>query len=64
MVSLVLKEINGVRNYFRARSDNNPAHDTTLSKSFADSLMAMINVIKSLGPADATQLMKALNDDP
>ena len=63
--SLALKDIACVRNYFRAREDNNMrGHDSALQKSFVDALVGMITCIKCLGNAGATQLIEALKDNP
>ena len=59
-----MKEIAGVRSFFRARGDAEPSHLIPLQKSFADTLVVMLNSIKSFGPTEGTQLMESLKDAP
>ena len=53
MVAAALKEIAGVRSFFRARGEVTSANDPSLQKSFGDALIAMINGMK-MGPSEAT----------
>ena len=65
MASSLVKEISGVRAFFQARSAmSSKDEDSTLQKSFADTLITMINNVKSLGPVEATMIVDALKDDP
>jgi hypothetical protein len=59
-----MKEIAGVRSFFRARGGADDSHSLPLQKSFADSMIVMINAVKSFGPTEGTQLMDALKDTP
>ena len=63
MVAAALKEIAGVRSFFRARGEVTSANDPSLQKSFGDALIAMINGMK-MGPSEATQLIESLKDNP
>ena len=63
MVAAALKEIAGVRSFFRARGEFNSANNPSLQKSFGNALIAMINGMK-MGPSEATQLIEALQHNP
>ena len=64
MAGVLAKEISGIRGFFRAREGHGFSPEPQLQKSFADSLIVMINGMRALNPHDATQLMEALNDNP
>ena len=65
MASVALKEIASVRTFFRARNGvGNSSQDLSLQKSFADTLIGIINGAKSFGPGEGGQLMDALKDKP
>ena len=64
MTANIRSEIQSVRNFFRTRSDGNAGNDTSLQKSFADTVIQMINTIKHFGPRDATDILSELKDTP
>lgn len=65
MTDAAIKEINSVSNLFRSRSGVGIASSNlVLQKSFADTLIGIINGIKVFGPGEGSQLMDALKDKP
>ena len=62
--SLLVKEIGSVKVFFKARAEMNSSCDPMLQKSFADTLISMLNNMKSFGPAEATQIVDALRGEP
>ena len=64
MAGHALKEIAGVRSFFKARGTINPSQDPVLQKSFAESLLSIINGVKPFGPTEGTQVIEALHDCP
>lgn len=60
-VSMILKEIQSVRQFFASRDgkDNN-----TLQKSFADSVLNKLKLVKDFGPGEGAMLNDALKDSP
>ena len=65
MASNAIKEINSVRAFFRARDImGDPQRDTALQKSFADTLIGIINGIPAFGPGEGSIFMDALKDKP
>ena len=50
--------------FFKARGEIHSSGDPTLQKSFADTLIGMLNNIKCFGTAEATQIIDALRGEP
>jgi antitoxin (DNA-binding transcriptional repressor) of toxin-antitoxin stability system len=65
-VATVVREIHSVRKFFESRNATHAGagKPTSLEKSFADSVINKVNLIKSFGPADGAQLYEALNCSP
>ena len=60
----IVKEIASVKRFFDARGTENEANDVALQKSFADTMIAMLNSMPMLSASDASQVMAALKDNP
>lgn len=63
-VVTLVKEIHSVKAFFKARGEQGKVTDAPLQKSFADTLITMLNSIKSFGPADAAQIVDAMKCCP
>ena len=65
-VTTVVREIHSVRKFFESRNATHAGtcKPTSLEKSFADSVINKVNLIKSFGPADGAQLYEALTCSP
>ena len=59
----ITKEIVSVRAFWKSRADGLP-QDETLHKSFADTLLRMINDIATFGPGEASEINEQLKDFP
>ena len=59
-----MKEIHSVKAFFKARGEQGAVTDAPLQKSFADTLITMLNSIKNFGPADAAQIVDAMKGCP
>ena len=60
----IVREIASVKGFFNARGNDNGANDVALQKSFADTVIAMLNSMPMLSASEASQVMAALKDDP
>ena len=60
----LVKEIHSVKAFFKARGEQGKVTDAPLQKSFADTLITMLNSIKSFGPAEAAQIVDAMHGCP
>ena len=60
----VVKEIISVKGFFDERGASNGANDVALQKSFADTVIAMLNSMPMLSASEASQVMAVLKDDP
>ena len=59
--SAVLKKISSVRKFFESSSRNNSEHDpSALQKSFTDSIINKLSLLKAFGPDEGAQVMDAL----
>ena len=63
-VVTLVKEIHSVKAFFKARGEQGKVTDAPLQKSFADTLITMLNSIKSFGPAEAAQVVDAMHGCP
>ena len=60
-ISTVLKDISSVRKFFESSSRNNSEHDpSALQKSFTDSIINKLSLLKAFGPDEGAQVMDAL----
>ena len=59
-----LKEISSVRAFFKARCEVVTTTNSTLQKSFADTLIGIMDGFKTFGPSEGSQLVEALKDKP
>ena len=59
----IVREIASVKGFFDARGNDNGANDVALQKSFADTVIALLNSAM-LSASEASQVMAVLKDDP
>ena len=60
-ISAMLKEISSVSKFFESSSRNNSEHDpSALQKSFTDSIINKLSLLKAFGPDEGAQVMDAL----
>ena len=59
----VVQEITSVKGFFEERGVGNGANDVALQKSFADTVIAMLNSMPMLSASEASQVMAALKVD-
>ena len=60
-ISAVLKEISSVRKFFESSSRNHSERDhSALQRSFTDSIINKLSLLKAFGPDEGAQVMDAL----
>lgn len=63
MAHAVLKEISSIRSFFESRGGS-ASDASALQKSFADSILNKLKLMKEFGPAEGAQINGALSDSP